>query len=288
MNELDIGPLNGHATGIIMKEAVRRAMVAIRSERLAFEVHRKDGYGGGTMDDVSTSADQKAQACYQRMLSECFPGVGIIAEEEFLKVRPAKGINAYFTVDPLDGTKAYVRRQTHGVGTMIALVLDGAVAAAFVGDVNAGEVYGFRPGSDSVWRINSLDVFERIEYCRTFQEGNKYILLRDPLDKYSPESRGMAHCFRSHQIDGGSIGLWLARLWKREVCAAIMPPSHETPWDSTPVIGISRTLGYRFYRPDPNGRAGWTSFDPELPQAVVERPHDMLVIHPHDMQSIFG
>ena len=41
MTELDLGPINGHIVGRVMKEAVRRATVAIRNERLVFEAHVK-------------------------------------------------------------------------------------------------------------------------------------------------------------------------------------------------------------------------------------------------------
>src|SRR6516164_7477111 len=58
----------------------------------------------GSMDDVFTSADTKAQEVYIKSLRECFPDYAIVAEEgnltSFLEgpVRPG----AFFTVDPLD------------------------------------------------------------------------------------------------------------------------------------------------------------------------------------------
>lgn len=285
MKTLDLGLLNGHSTGIIIKEAARRAMVAIMRERLSFEAHTKQGYGG-TMDDVFTSADKAAQEVYLRTLRECFPDVGIIAEEDALRVEPKNGCDAYFTLDPLDGTKAFVRRQSHGVGTMVALVLGQEVAAAYIGDVNAGELYGYRPRSRSVWRINRLDSFEKLKFNRPFGKGNDYILLRDPVDEYAPLSQDLIKArFKSYQIDGGSIGLWAARLWKREVAALLMRPGYETPWDSTPVIGISLKLGYLFFRPDDNG-SQWKQFTPLLPREVYKRTHDVLVIHKKDATSI--
>lgn len=70
MSELNLGPINGHIVGRVMKEAVRRATVAIRSERLVFEAPVKEGYGGN-MDDVFTTADGKAQHVYLRTIREC-------------------------------------------------------------------------------------------------------------------------------------------------------------------------------------------------------------------------
>lgn len=72
--------LNGHAVGIILKELVRRAMRVIRNERQVFEATAKQGHSG-SMDDVFTSADTKAQKVYIKSLRECFPEYAIIAEE---------------------------------------------------------------------------------------------------------------------------------------------------------------------------------------------------------------
>ena len=66
---LMLGALNGHAAGIILKEAVRRAILVIRNERQVFEVAGKVGYSGD-LNDVCTSADHKAQAVYLRTLRE--------------------------------------------------------------------------------------------------------------------------------------------------------------------------------------------------------------------------
>src|SRR5215510_12270875 len=115
--------LKGHAHGIILKELVRRAMTVIRNERQVFEATAKQDRSG-SMDDVFTSADTKAQEVYVKSLRECFPDYAIVAEEGDVAPLVAGPLRpgAFFTVDPLDGTKAFVRRQSHGVGTMVALV----------------------------------------------------------------------------------------------------------------------------------------------------------------------
>ena len=42
---VNLGPLNGHSVGRILKEAVRRAASVIRAERTTFEAHTKMSYG---------------------------------------------------------------------------------------------------------------------------------------------------------------------------------------------------------------------------------------------------
>ena len=114
MTDVNLGAVNGHAVGRILKEAVRRASSVIRAERLTFEAQTKRGYSG-SMDDVFTSADRAAQDVYLRTFRECFPGAGVIGEEAELHIPPVAPVTAYFTVDPLDGTKAFIRRQSHGI-----------------------------------------------------------------------------------------------------------------------------------------------------------------------------
>ena len=286
MTQLDLGPINGHIVGRVMKEAVRRATVAIRSERLVFEAHVKEAYGG-TMDDVFTSADQKAQEIYLRTIRECFPHCGVVAEEDALMIAPTDGCAAVFSVDPLDGTKAFVRRQSHGVGTMVALVIGGEVVSAYVGDINTEEVYGYRPGSSSVHRITRLDTFEKLAYAGGDELAGSSALLRDPPEVYGPLARRSLAAFKNYESSGGSIGIWLARLWKREVAAAIMTRGWETPWDSNPIIGISKKLGYVFLKPDRDGAGeSWAEYDPAPLLAMQRRAHDTLIVHRHDRAQL--
>lgn len=281
MSELALGPINGHVVGWVLKEAVRRATVIIRTERTIFEANIKAGYSGN-MDDVFTSADTKAQAVYMRMFEEGFSMCGVIGEEDKLRLEPKDGCTAYFTVDPLDGTKAYIRRQSHGVATMIALVDGTEVLSAYIGDINTEEVYGFRPGSSRVHRITRLDTFEELsDGAGTLKPGEFFALLRDPPDRYSEATQAFLPTLKNYEVMGSSIGTWAARLWKREVSIAIMPPGFETPWDSTPVIGISKKLGYAFLRPKQDG-SGWEEYDPPLPKENTWRDHDSMIIARRD------
>ena len=285
-----LGAINGPAVGIIMKEMVRRAITTIRNERRVFEVSMKKG-NTGSMDDVFTTADKKAQMIYLRSITECFTTAGIIAEEDSLTIPCMRGCTAYFTVDPLDGTKAFIRRQSHGVGSMVALVQDGQVISAWIGDVNTQEIYGFRPGSDKVHRISDFDTSEHLTAGDKLPLKEQYVMLRDPESKYGALSRRLIQRgFKNQIIDGGSIGTWLARLWKREVAAAIMLPGWDTPWDTTPIVGISLKLGYRFFKPVHDASKGehWQLFSPILPTEKLKHDHDILVIHENDVGDLNG
>lgn len=275
---------NVHLTGIGMKELVRRAINVIRNQAQAFEVTAKMGYSGD-MDDVLTSADNAAQEVYLKSLRECFPHCGVVAEEDSLTIPCTDGTDTFFTVDPLDGTKAFVRRQSHGVGTMISLSQGKEFLAAFIGDINTQEIYGFRPNSNRVHRISGFQIAEELT-IKPQSLHSQYVMLRDPADQYSPLSQQfIRRGFKSQIVDGGSIGTWMARLWKGEVGAALLLPGHVTPWDDNPVNAISLKLGFVFCRPS-SDQEKWIPYAP-LPQtAKSKRKHDVLVVHQSNIGEV--
>ena len=281
-SNLNLGEVNGPVVGIILKELVRRAIGEIRELRHTFEASLKPGHEGN-MDDVFTNADRAAQSIYTKVLCECFPSAGIIAEENRLCLNPA-GTQAYFTIDPLDGTRAFIRRQSHGVGTMVALVVEGEVVSAWVGDVNTQEVFGYRPGSDKVHWISEFDTAQQLPNGRKVNLGSSYLLLRDRELHHSILAQRTTGCFKNLEINSGSIGIWMSRLWKQEVGGLIVRAGHETTWDATPIYGISRKLGYRFYAPVGNQK--WQQFQPKITSETIYRPHEMLIIHGDNEQEM--
>ncbi len=283
MADKKFGNMNTHAIGFIMKEMVRRAIEAIRGQRQVFEVTAKEGHSG-QMDDIFTSADKAAQEIYVKMITEAFPGYGIVAEEDHLRVEPHPDIGMYFTVDPLDGTKAFKRRQSHGIGTMIALVDDGEVLAAYVGDVMTREIYGFRPESKKVHRISEYGIGEVLKTDEVTPLRGQNILLRDRPEAHSTlvkrmvatqESRGL---FKGFEIATGSVGISTARLWKGEVGAALLKPEFETPWDCAPVFGICRLLGYEVFVPNAPGDR-WLDADTRIFDTTRPVHTEQLIVH---------
>ncbi|ODT57149.1 hypothetical protein ABS71_20550 [bacterium SCN 62-11] len=276
------GNLTAPLVGVAMKEMVRRAINEIRRQRFIFEAQAKLGYGG-ECNDLVTSADRQAQRIYLKMLRECFPDFGVIAEEDELRVECCGSRQLYFTLDPLDGTKAFGRRQSTGVGTMISLVEDGKVLAAYVGDVMTQEIYGYRPESDRVHRISEYEVGEAITVSqRPLIQG--VLLSRDAPWKFQWEvDRFASDHFKDIDIEGGSIGISFARLWKQEVAALLMGAAWETPWDSSPVIGICRQLGFVFLEVK-QGKFRQVELAPPL--QVVRRESDLLVVHQQHLEEL--
>ena len=100
------------------------------------------GYEIETKSDLSpvTICDRAAEAIILRALAVAAPGVPIIAEEEVAEGRiPAHG-DTYFLVDPLDGTKEFVRGGDDYT-VNIGLIVDG--------EPKLGVVY--QPAIDRLW-----------------------------------------------------------------------------------------------------------------------------------------
>ena len=100
------------------------------------------GYEVETKSDLSpvTICDRAAEAIILAALAEAAPGVPVIAEEEVAEGRiPAHG-ETYFLVDPLDGTKEFVRGgEDYTVN--IGLIEDGLPRLGVV----------YQPATDRLW-----------------------------------------------------------------------------------------------------------------------------------------
>src|SRR5262249_35782822 len=133
-SEYDFGDASGSLVGAGMRDMVSRVIGEVFLSRWNFETEEKIGWRG-KRDDVVTSADREAQSVYKKLIEERFPTFGLVAEEDNLRI-PSKHKHGYFfTLDPVDGTKAFVRKQSYGVATMIALCTQTNVVAAYVGDI---------------------------------------------------------------------------------------------------------------------------------------------------------
>lgn len=78
----------------------------------------------------------------------------------------------------------------------------------------------------------------------------------------------------------------MARLWKGEFAGAVMDPGHQTPWDDTPLIGISQKLGFVFLRSSGTGTEPWEQYEPELVREVQERPYWTAIVHRSNLDQI--
>jgi fructose-1,6-bisphosphatase/inositol monophosphatase family enzyme len=268
---------NGPIVGIALKQIVTRALKIAKQCRSSFKVSHKPGYKPNT-DDIFTTVDTSIQDMYIKLLSECFPGFGIVGEEGCKKNPHAE---IYFVVDPLDGTTAYTKRWSRGAGTMVALVDRGKIVSVYIGDVNTGEIYGYRPGSNNVWRFQSE--FEDPENLALLTHKTKLkdvqLLSQRSESQLTPHCLALVNQFESLGVERGSIGLLFTRLWKREVGAVLIQTQCQTPWDNNPILGMSEKLGYRYYK-HCNDVKCWIPCFTGAIRDITDVNHEILVIHP--------
>lgn len=128
-------PARGHAGPAL-------ADIAVEAARLILPLWRS-GLAVETKSDRSpvTQADRSAEALILRRLAEAFPGVPIISEEHASEFGTPSSIGSrFFLVDPLDGTKAFVRGDPNFT-VNIALVEAGRAVAGAVAAPPSGEVW---------------------------------------------------------------------------------------------------------------------------------------------------
>ncbi len=140
-----MGPLNKE-TLMDHKQLLEDIAVAAREAGAAILEIVERGFEVESKDDLSpvTIADRAAELIILDALAKAAPGVPVIAEEEVAAGRiPAHG-DTYFLVDPLDGTKEFIRGgddYTVNIGLISGGVpVLGAVFAPARGQLHAGLV----------------------------------------------------------------------------------------------------------------------------------------------------
>lgn len=237
------------AIGRLMRLAVEDAISVIRTESLKGDFEVTEKMVEYKRKDVLTAADNVAQSSYVRSLKSWFPEFGLVGEEDlnFVPDEPLRG-EPHFTIDPLDGTKAFVRRSATGIGTMLALAEGDHVAASYVGDVMTGGIYGYGPANSDVFHWNQRPRPRLLQVDKSRPLITQYAVLQDHPADYDPIIQKMVGretpLFKNIEVHGGSIGLMFAKLWKGEVGAIVLSDAYDTPWDSTPINGINDSMGF--------------------------------------------
>jgi 3'(2'), 5'-bisphosphate nucleotidase len=124
------------------------ALVAIaRAAGIVVMRHYEAGVEARVKSDRSpvTDADEEAEKLILAALAREFPGVPVVAEEEAAAGRVAQVGSRFFLVDPVDGTKEFVKRGgefTVNIGEIVdgrpvaGVVLAPAIGRLFAGDEN--------------------------------------------------------------------------------------------------------------------------------------------------------
>lgn len=276
--------------GQFMFRITKRAIGIARREAAEFTRITKVAYDG-IEEDLVTTADLAVQKYHVGQIRKWNPGAGLIGEEKALKIEPAEGFEKgeYFTDDPIDGTKAFGRMQSTGISTMLAHVTAGTVDAVCIGDINSGDIYQYAP--DIPPTRTRFGVQSPLQPNVGTPLRELYVVLTNPLDDFPPVLERIARhkkggVFKDMEVTSGSIGVTVARIWKGEVGMIMMRPrGFDTPWDTTPLIGMNAQLGIKHLKLDLDTME-IAEFMPQLPLEVVRKDYVEILIHETRLQEV--
>lgn len=227
-------------------QAVKSAIQEIQKQSNGFEVWNKENESKS--NDYVTSADYAAQQIYTTMIAKYNSDAGIIAEENGLRQEPQNGSNIYYTIDPLDGTSAFVRKQSDGIWTLFGKIdkWTNKIIAAYIWDVMTGEIYYYDKNSNDVIRSNIRQNYQN-QILKYQNRTKKRLLSLDDireLPEWADKITKPQWYRDSIWVSNGSIGTNMAKLRKWEVDAVLLKSWYRHPRDEVPYIWIWWIMWY--------------------------------------------
>ena len=206
--------------------------------RGVFETSRKAD------DRPVTEADQKAEAVILARLAQAFPGVPVIAEEDAAAYGTPSAIGPrFFLVDPLDGTKAFVRGDPHFT-VNIGLIENGQPVAGAVAAPPSGEV-GYTAGGRTLKRLGG--VAARPVRARPWPRGQALALISHTMTVETADKLAAEYGFDLREPMDSSIKL--CRI--ADGVADIYPRHGPTmEWDTAAGHAVLEAAGGRFTTPE--------------------------------------
>jgi len=211
----------------VAKEAVKQAA------ELALQY--QPGIVAETKPDRSpvTKADKECERLIARMLTEAFPGDGVLGEEG-AHVESQNGRR--WIVDPIDGTRDYVRGNPLWAN-LIGLEVNGAVVAGVVHLPVLGNLYSASRGggahrNDSPIHVSSKSTIDEAVLCINAFSKIDRMPFRDGLLEWMSKFwsvRGLGGAADAMMVASGQAEIWIE--------------PHAAPWDFAPLKIIVEEAG---------------------------------------------
>lgn len=191
-----------------------------------------------------TEADHRAEALILDELRRRFPGAPIISEEDAARFGTPDAIGPrFFLVDPLDGTKAFVRGDPHFT-VNIGLVEDGLPVAGAVAAPPTGEVW-FTSGGQALKRIEGGAA--QAVHVRPWPAGEAVCLISHTMKEETIQALAAQYGFDKREAMDSSIKL--CRI--AEGAADIYPRHGPTmEWDIAAGHAVLLAAGGRLTTPE--------------------------------------
>ena len=191
-----------------------------------------------------TEADHRAEALILEALRARFPDVPIISEEDASQFGTPDAIGPrFFLVDPLDGTKAFVRGDPNFT-VNIGLIQDGRPVAGAVAAPPTGEVW-FTSGGKALKRIDGGAA--RSVHVRPWPAGEALVLISHTMKEETIQALASQYGFDRREAMDSSIKL--CRI--AEGAADIYPRHGPTmEWDIAAGHAVLEAAGGRVTTPE--------------------------------------
>jgi 3'(2'), 5'-bisphosphate nucleotidase len=191
-----------------------------------------------------TEADRQGEALILRRLGERFPGVPVISEEDASEFGTPDAIGPrFFLVDPLDGTKAFVRGDPHFT-VNIGLIEDGRPVAGAVCAPPTGETW-WTAGGQALKRLPGAGT--KTVRVRPWPDGEAIALISHTMKPEQLERLTAEYGF--HLTEPMDSSIKLCRI--AEGAADIYPRHGPTmEWDVAAGHAVLEAAGGRMTAPD--------------------------------------
>ena len=191
-----------------------------------------------------TEADQKGEALILKHLAERFPDIPVISEEDASEFGTPDAIGPrFFLVDPLDGTKAFVKGDPHFT-VNIGLIENGRPVAGAVSCPPSGETW-YTDGGRTMKRM--AGVAAHPVRARTWPPGEALCLISHTMKPETADKLAAEYGFDLREPMDSSIKL--CRI--AEGVADIYPRHGPTmEWDSAAGHAVLEAAGGRFTTTD--------------------------------------
>jgi 3'(2'), 5'-bisphosphate nucleotidase len=190
-----------------------------------------------------TEADRRAETLILEGLARRFPGVPVISEEHASQFGTPDAIGPrFFLVDPLDGTKAFVRGDPHFT-VNIALIDHGRPAAAAVAAPASGELWWT---ADGVLKRRGDGPAEPIR-ARAWPPGEALALISHTMKTETADALAAQYGFHRREPMDSSI-----KFCRIAEGAADIYPRHGTTmeWDTAAGHAVLLAAGGRVTTPE--------------------------------------
>ena len=191
-----------------------------------------------------TEADRQAELLILKRLGERFPGVPVISEEDASEFGTPDAIGPrFFLVDPVDGTKAFVRGDTHFT-VNIGLIENNRPVAGAVNAPALGQTW-FTTAAGAVRRGPEAD--EAPVHVRRWPEGEALCLISHTMRTETADALAEQYGFHQRQPMDSSVKLCIIAQGDADIY-----PRHGTTmeWDIAAGHAVLEAAGGSVRSPD--------------------------------------